>query len=444
MDIYEEGAIDLSEYKPESKGVIMAKRRILWRNIVLLYVAAAIILFLMWSINDQFGLQYRFLKPTGTMRICLAIVTVGLGAIAVINSHFSKVMINSCTLEEIFDHDLYLYHKRKIFKGVALVSLAIINAKMGDRQLCSKALAKLHHKTKSSTVEYLKEWVADENADLDVEKLPQIKRANPILVLTLYLLMAYDFMFTSVADYINFYYKVHSRPILLLMVLLSMLGAIMIFHIIRAYIIVANHDYRIILREKIDKKALRIKLLIPAIIVAIYLVADRSEAYLFALGLDDDSQTESTEDYYDYDSNDYSYDYEYESDSSDYSYDEEEGYLIEDSEPVGDLDIMNFMIVLCNYLKEEGTIPDFSVELDYSAKGRVKGTVAKDEDFVYVLYDNDIKEDENGNDCLELVLEAEPLDENGNSLGQTEAKLRGFYLVNIETKEVIDEHKTHW
>ena len=36
------------------------------------------------------------------------------------------------------------------------------------------------------------------------------------------------------------------------------------------------------------------------------------------------------------------------------------------------------------------------------------------------------------------------IDENGNSKGQQEAKLKGFYLVNLETDEVIDEHKTTW
>ena len=57
---------------------------------------------------------------------------------------------------------------------------------------------------------------------------------------------------------------------------------------------------------------------------------------------------------------------------------------------------------------------------------------------------NFLKEDENGNECIELVLEAEPLDDSGNSLGQQEAKLMGFYLVNLSTNEVIDEHKTTW
>ena len=61
-----------------------------------------------------------------------------------------------------------------------------------------------------------------------------------------------------------------------------------------------------------------------------------------------------------------------------------------------------------------------------------------------VLYDNGTKEDGNGNECIELVLEAEPLDDSGNSLGQQEAKLMGFYLVNLSTDEVIDEHKTTW
>ena len=105
---------------------------------------------------------------------------------------------------------------------------------------------------------------------------------------------------------------------------------------------------------------------------------------------------------------------------------------------------MNEMIVLCNYLQKNGVIDDFKVELGYSAKGDVKGTVAEDSDYVYVLYDNGTKEDEGGNECIELVLEAEPLDEQGNSLGQQEAKLMGFYLVNLSTDEVIDEHKTTW
>ncbi len=109
-----------------------------------------------------------------------------------------------------------------------------------------------------------------------------------------------------------------------------------------------------------------------------------------------------------------------------------------------DVTIMNQMIILCNYLVKEGVIPDFSIELGYNAKGYVKAEIAKDDDYVYMLYDNGMKDDEYGNECIELVLEAEPLDENGNSLGQAEASLKGFYLVNAEKKTVIDEHKTHW
>ena len=149
---------------------------------------------------------------------------------------------------------------------------------------------------------------------------------------------------------------------------------------------------------------------------------------------ENDSSTEISSDIY----NEDSYDYDY---GNDYDYDYEESY--DDSYPA-EIDIMNEMIVLCNYLQKNGVIDDFKVELGYSAKGDVKGTVAQDSDYVYVLYDNGTKEDENGNECIELVLEAEPLDDSGNSLGQQEAKLMGFYLVNLSTDEVIDEHKTTW
>jgi hypothetical protein len=182
----------------------------------------------------------------------------------------------------------------------------------------------------------------------------------------------------------------------------------------------------------------------------IFLSVITNDALGYGMGInesEDDSEIttdyeDDSDDYYDYsdsydyeDSDDYDYDY-----ADDYSYDDEEAY---DNYPQ-EIDIMNEMIVLCNYLQKNGVIDDFHVELGYNAKGYVKGTVAQDDDYVYVLYDNGVKEDSDGNDCIELVLEAEPLDDNGNSLGQQEAKLKGFYLVNLETDEVIDEHKTHW
>ena len=104
------------------------------------------------------------------------------------------------------------------------------------------------------------------------------------------------------------------------------------------------------------------------------------------------------------------------------------------------------MIILSGYLKEHGMIEDYYTNLliSYSAKGNVRGTVYRDEEYEYNLYDNGSKLDEDGNECLELVLEAEPLGEDGFSKGQSEAILKGFYLMNIETNEIIDEHKTHW
>ena len=56
----------------------------------------------------------------------------------------------------------------------------------------------------------------------------------------------------------------------------------------------------------------------------------------------------------------------------------------------------------------------------------------------YCLYDNGSKTDENNTDFEELVLEKVYPD------GGYETELVDFYLVNMETLEVIDEQKSRW
>lgn len=433
-DVYEIGAIDPSSYMPESKGVKYAKRMLLWSNIILWYGLWSVLIFLLWTSRTYYDYQIRYCTKYGFINLSLAIVF-GVVGIWFCFRACMKLKLKELPLEEKFHYDLYIYHKkyykRKFLRNEILLALAKLNVQMNDKELCQKAVEKMSEDYTPSVLEKIKGW-AYSDEEIDVSSLERKGKINPIKSLIAYWLIAFSFAFNSVEYPINFYYKVRdNKTIYGLMGVMCILGTSLFVMMIYTYLI-TSLNYRTEKDVVPMTKPQKILALVIAIITVLTVKSSKQEIFDFIF--DNGKKQEAvvtTDDSYWYTD---SYDYSYEENEED-----EEEYTV-----TQEIDVMNMMIVLCNYLQKEGTIPDFTVELDYNAKGRVKGTVAQDDEFIYVLYDNDIKQDEEGNDCLELVLEAEPLDKNGNSLGQTEAKLRGFYLVNLDTKEVIDEHKTHW
>lgn len=279
-----------------------------------------------------------------------------------------------------------------------------------------------------------KEQTKDEFA----AKLPdKAKKNHPISLLIMFWIFAFSIGFIG-APYENYYWFGFPKITVGIAALISTAGLTMIIPTIVAMI-------AYIISMKKTGKAKLSKLQKALIIVIIILSFVPTYIWLYDainFGFDfDSSSDEVVEDIEYIPSNEA----DYQDDSSQNMVDNSKEYMVDDSEEyMDDVTIMNHMIILCNYLVKQDIISDFSVELDYNAKGNVMGTVARDDNYVYVLYDNGIKKDDQGNDCLELVLEAEPLDTDGNSLGQSEASLKGFYLVNAETKTVIDEHKTYW
>ncbi len=441
QDLYEIGAIDADNYKPDSKAIQAAKNRRLLSNIIIWYGVWSVILFLVWEWRHKYDFLDRWCTDDAVFKIIAGLISVAFGvwlfSMITVGKKLSKL-----SYEEKFDFDLYLYHKRaykkKGARNITLLALAQLNAKMGDKYLCQKAIEKIDVGYQPKLIDKLKLWIKSEEEEIDLSEFDTKRKPKAFPILIFFLLIAHAFFFDSIAYPINIYYKIHKIKLLYgFLGILSMVGnglsAIFIF--VGISLIIHHIRYKDISNFKVCKPLM----IVVSIIVAICVVISKLDIIDVALSSDSDKITSTGEviKASDYEDSAVTYEYDYDYDDYNYDYEEEES-------STEDIDIMNMMIVLCNYLQKEGIIPDFTVELDYSAKGRVKGTVAQDESYIYVLYDNDIKQDEDGNDCLELVLEAEPLDENGNSLGQTEAVLKGFYLVNLETKEVIDEHKTHW
>ncbi len=420
------GEFNIDSYKPESKGVRLAKDIMLWSNIILLYGAAMLFLFIFWTWKTTYLFQIPLCKDTGVIYIALAIMVFVMGIWFAARSAIIR-KAKKLPTEERFDYNLYLLHKmyarRKRLKNLNLIILAKCLATMGNKELCKQALDEVSPDYRSKDLDELRAWTTVENYVLDESVLTPAKVIHPIRILFIFWIIAYGFLYDSIAFYDGIEYIFNSRFAVAVCAYISVFSCTLFATLV--FSICLNLFNKRFNGGKKTTKLQKIVLIILVGIIALYWMIQRSDAIEYGLGKDNYYYED-----YSYDNDDY-YDY-----SEDYTYAEEPA--------VEDIDIMNEMIVLCNYLKNDGIIPDFSVKLDYSAKGNVKGTVAQDDDYIYVLYDNGIKEDDIGNECIELVLEAEPLDENGNSLGQTEAKLKGFYLVNLETDEVIDEHKTSW
>ncbi len=111
----------------------------------------------------------------------------------------------------------------------------------------------------------------------------------------------------------------------------------------------------------------------------------------------------------------------------------------------GWFDAQNAMQRVFSYLEDSGEYPDLAISFSANAKGDVyalisSGSENKDGNevsFELRLYDNG-ERDAGGGTEREIVLEKV------YPSGGYDTELLGFYLVNTETGEVTDEHKTSW
>ena len=437
QNIFDTEYFKLEEYNPGSAGVALAKRLRIAINIIRLYGATIFFLayYLIFYVHGEFF--NRWLFPSAKINLGIAIILFTEGIVLAYKAQVIK-KAKKLSLEERLDYDVVLYHrsyhKRKTTRNSCLLAMAKLLAQLNDKERCKEAIENMTEGFNPDSVEKLRKWI-DSDEELDPLFFEQQKMMSPFKVIYIFWLMAFAFGFVC-THYTNYYWAGFSKLAVGIFGMISMLGfsleapMILIYSLV-IYTYVTGKEFK---TQKFRKNLLRIVILISVIVNVIW----RFEVIDFGFDLSNDEytveDTYDTSDYDDYSYDDYSADYYYD---EDYSEDSEDYYM-------DDVTIMNQMIILCNYLVKEGVISDFTIELGYNAKGYVKAEIAKDDDYVYMLYDNGMKDDEYGNSCIELVLEAEPLDEDGNSLGQAEASLKGFYLVNAEKKTVIDEHKTHW
>lgn len=422
--------INIDEYKPESRGVQAYKRLSLLIGIFIIYTISFEFLTYFWLIKKNIFNIY--LQPRAYLYVGIGVFCICLSVLNLVLYLGITRVLENCTIEEKLDYNFCVYKKSKRKKNNnVLTAIACNYARMGNKEGCKQALSLLSKEYHPKILTDLKNWVESDEATFDISLLKLKKRgigmiANSFILIIIAVgvisscISSSDIIYSGLSDY-----TIATIGMLQAGAWLYLTMDLIIFLI---YVFMRNSIFIGVNFLKDYRKGF---MLIALLFLLLYcsinpLVQDNPGSKSEEIN----TSTEYSSDIYNEDSYEYDYDYDYEE-----SYD--------DSYPA-EIDIMNEMIVLCNYLQKNGVIDDFKVELGYSAKGDVKGTVAQDSDYVYVLYDNGTKEDESGNECIELVLEAEPLDEQGNSLGQQEAKLMGFYLVNLSTDEVIDEHKTTW
>ena len=453
MNIFADNTLNIDEYKPDSKGVEAAKRIFKIDRICIIAMVLCEILAYYIMVSRNFFELYCVSK---------AIIYVGLfvlliwAEVIILNRNITMRKVSGLSDQEKFDFNYYCLYKKKNMSIWArnnyLVALSINCALMGLKEKCKDALSLISYEYKPPILNVLNEWIESEDAVIDRAKVGPKKRViNPICFAPLFLVLDIGVL-TACIDYNILLAHGATKTFIAAMGYIQSVAFVVLGGWIAVMLIVQTGKNTTFVNTFKLKATAKIIIGIVALLLSTYSVIT-NEALRYGLELDkddvtdistvedniDDSIDDSPEDYNDY--------YEDESLYEEYKADYEEAYPEEEyPEESADyeLDIMNKMIILCNYLQKNGVIDDFSVELGYNAKGRVKGTVAQDDDYIYVLYDNGTKKDKHGNDCIELVLEAEPLDENGNSLGQSEASLKGFYLVDLESGEVTDEHKTHW
>ena len=444
-NIFDDDTLNINEYKPDSRGVECAKKMfLLTRLCVIFVVVGAVITYYLFSINNIFELYL----------VRNALVYVGLlwglfgGEIIWFIRILSMKNSFKFTAQEKFDFNYYCLYKKKN-SGVwvtnnYLLALAVNSALMGSKERCKEALVLISEDYEPEVLGILRAWVKSEKIDIDRNLVsPQKKLGSPLRIIPLFFVLDFGLL-TACVDYRNMVDLGFSKQAIGTLGFFQCVAFVLLCTFIALMIILYAVKNKTFTKTFKLKKALKVALGIVIMAFTTYALFT-NEALNYGIGAGQDTVKDET-DYSEDDSAD-------EDDRADYYLDDSEKYedveneykeAYDDEMSSDELEIMNKMIILCNYLQKNGVIDDFSVVLGYNAKGRVKGTVAQDEKYVYVLYDNGNKQDKGGNNCIELVLEAEPLDENGISLGQTEAVLKGFYLVDLETGEVTDEHKNHW
>ena len=106
----------------------------------------------------------------------------------------------------------------------------------------------------------------------------------------------------------------------------------------------------------------------------------------------------------------------------------------------------NEMTAVFEYLQNEGQFTDSELSFDANAKGETYGLVSSRQeqagtrtvDVEYRLYYNKEKTNDEGKNCAEIVLEKT------YPSGSYGTELVDFYLVDSDTLQVVDEHKTTW
>ncbi len=428
MNIYDRNSFDIESLDENSKGIQLAKRITLSRIIIALYGIALVFVGLYFGYYkhiEWFDDTFPALFIVSTLCLCM-------GLVFTCNIVIAK-KTKPLSLQEKHDYNMYLYYKiyhlRKGYRNLALLALARIDAMTGDREQCKNAVDMISSNFNNDDLKVINEWLCTDNPPLTKEAFKEPKQPKAWYFLIGGLIIFYGLSYAGLNIDMFYFSNVPGYIALLSGVIASIAFAFAYTLGICAIIIK--------IRRKMIPTVIITLILFVFTICMFFIIGKDSYEYCYYRHTGEyygsDSYDLGDEEYYDY-----SYD-EYE------DYDEDQ-YIDISSEPVDEIDIMNYMIILSGYLKEQGIIEDYFTNLliSITAKGNVRGTVYRDEEYEYNLYDNGTKQDENGNECIELVLEAEPLDEDGNSLGQAEARLKGFYLVNLETNEIIDEHKTHW
>ena len=459
-NIFDDETLNIDEYKPDSIGVGYAKKSIYSKRICI--IAAIFSLGIWFYLLEIKHILNSYLVPEAIIYGGLFMILFCIEVLFLYRNMLAH-KIFKFTDQEKFDFNYYLLYKMRN-KGQwvinnYLLSLGINSALMGSKEKCKDALELIPEEYQPQELAILKEWYESEETVIDRKRFNLANKvANPLRYIPLFFEIDFGLL-TACIDYKSLVLLGATRRMIGILGIFQCAALVLLCVIIAALLIFQNSKNKTYVNTFKLKKIAKFIIGIFAMILIIYCVLTNGALnygfgtykYVQEENIDScfsDEKQESIEleeshndedaSYVKYTPIEYSIDYADTYDTEDYD------DVNEDEQSLDELEIMNKMIILCNFLQKNGVINDFSVELGYNAKGRVKGTVAQDEKYVYVLYDNGNKQNKSGNNCIELVLEAEPLDENGVSLGQTEAALKGFYLVDLETGEVTDEQKTHW
>ena len=417
---YYDKTFDLESLNGKSKGYALAKKLNLAGKISLLYVVAYLFICLFY-VKRRFS-YLIICESYFTAASILSALLFYLGIVFTLILIAKRRGEHFDVQEKIF-YNLYVIRKLPFYgkrKNNCVLVLAKLEAEKGDKEMCRNVLAlgKEKYLQRNKNYKLIKSWVEYGTEPLD-SSLLQFNQlpVNILIILALFVTAIGVFFSIGFDEELLLEYGLSK----LLVSTNNILVAISL-----------SIEYTFIFSYLITRKQERVIKIVVTIVL--FIVFGFVSSYIFVTDFrnavsDDtvDEEYEEPEEYYDY------------------SYTDNDGDFYSNASGEEMIDVENHMISLGNYLLDHGVIDYFTyVDMSYSAKGTVRGTISRDDNYEYILYDNGRKDDEIGNDCIEFVLEAEPLDENGNSLGQMDAVIKEFYLVDMETFEVTDEHKTTW